>query len=210
MLDVFLSLLLAAAGPPAPAAQAPPRRRVEQLVTSTDLPKIAVRVDEALAFLGRVEGSAMDGRARTEQFFFAEARDGSVRRMVVVHFEGAIPGAELHFRYPRMRMETLGDEEYLHQSFPVEDWDLFNSPPVAELFASRKLALPRRWLVDRYVRAVDPDLRHEVILFYLEPAGDLPAPVEDLGLAGKSRELWDPIDRDLATRARKAFEILPR
>ncbi len=179
-------------------------------MTSTDLPKIAVRVDEALAFVGRVEGSAMDGRARTEQFFFAETREGSVRRMVVVHFEGAVPGADLRFRYPRLRMETLGGEEYLHQSFPEEDWDLFTSPPVAALFASRKIALSRRWLVDRYVRAVDPDLRHEVILFYLEPAGALPAPVEDLGLAGKARALWEPIDRDLARRARQAFEILPR
>jgi hypothetical protein len=209
MLDVFLALLVAA-GPPAPATQAPPHRQVEQLVTSTDLPKIAVRVDEALAFVGRVDGTAMDGRARTEQFFFAEAREGRVRRMVVVHFEGAIPGADLHFRYPRLRMETLGGDEYLHQSFPVEDWDLFASPKVAGLFASRKIELPSRWLVDRYVRAVDPDLRHELILFYLEPAGDLPAPVEDLGLAGKSRSLWELIDRELALRARTAFEVVPR
>ena len=207
---MFFALLIGAPVGPAPAAPAPPRRGVEQLVTSTDLPKIAVRVDEALAFVGRVEGSAMDGRARTEQFFFAETREGSVRRMVVVHFEGAVPGAELHYRYPRLRMETLGGEEYLHQSFPEEDWDLFSSPPVAALFAGRKLALPGRWLVARYVRAVDPDLRHEVILFYLEPAGDLPAPVDDLRLAGKSRALWEPIDRDLALRARQAFEILPR
>jgi hypothetical protein len=209
MLDVLLAVLVVAAPPPAPAPPAPQRRCVEHVVTSTDLPKIAVRVDEALDFLGRVEGDAMGGRARTEQFFFAEARDGRVRRMVIVHFEGAVPGADLHFRYPRLRMETLGGEEYLHQSFPEEDWDLFASPKVAELFTSRKIELPRRWLVDRYVRAVDAELRHEVILFYLEPAGDLPAPVDDLRLAGKSRALWEPIDRDLALRARKAFEVVP-
>jgi len=209
MLDVCFALLAAAAPPPASAPSAPPARRVEQVVTSTDLPKIAVRVDEAFAFLGRVEGTAMDGRAKTEQFFFADTGDGRIHRMVIVHFEGAVPGADLRFRYPRLRMESLGGEEYLHQSFPEEDWDLFASPAVAALFTGRKVELPRRWLVDRYVRAVDAELRHEVILFYLEPAGDLPAPVDDLRLAGKSRALWEPIDRDLARRARQAFEVVP-
>ena len=150
----------------------------------------------------------MNGRARTEQFFFAESGDGQVRRMFIVHFEGAAPGVDLKFRYPRLRMEILGGEEYLHQSFPEEELDLLAARPVADLLAGAKLRIARRWLVDRYVRAVDPELRNEVILFYLEPAGELPAPVEDLGLAGKSRALWEPIDRDLSKRARAAFEIV--
>ncbi len=152
----------------------------------------------------------MAARAETEQFFFAESRDGRIRRMVVVHFEGIVPGVDFKFRYPRIRMETLGGKEYLHQSFPEEDWELFSTKPVADLLARWRLEAPKRWLVDRYVRAVDPELRHEVILFYLEPAAELPAPVDDLRLAGKSRALWEPIDKALTIRARSAFEILDK
>ena len=104
-------------------------------------------------------------------------------------------------------MVKLGRNEYLHQTWPMEDANLFRNADMLRLLESRALTAPKRWLVSRYVRAVGRAKRAEIILFYLEPAGELPAPICDLGLEGTKRDLWEPIARALAVRARSVFTV---
>ena len=189
------------------SVRAEPVRSVEQRVRSTASPAITVVVDPAFPFLGHVHGAAMQGRAEFEQFLFAEVSNGRLGRAVIVHFEHALPGADFRFRYPRLEMVHLGGEEYLHQSFPAMQWDLFTSGPVKQLLEEKGRKAPGDWLVSRYVRATDSALSSEIILFYLEPAGELPAPAEELGLGGKRRDLWLPIDRRLSTEGLKHFHV---
>jgi hypothetical protein len=153
-------------------------------------------------------GTAMNGRAEYEEFVFAEASQGQLSRVLIVHFEHAVPGSGLHFRYPQLEMVRLGAHEYLHQSYPAKDWDLFTSPSMTTLLRARGLTAPANWITSRYVRAGDESLKSEVIIFYTEPAPELPASFEDLGLAGKSRDLWLPFDRRLSEAGRTTFRII--
>lgn len=195
-----LSILLTAT---AHAAQ----RSVEQVVRSSELPKIEVAIDPSLRYLGSYTQSAMGGKAEFEQYVFADARQGTLGRVLIVHFEHVVPGVDFEFDYPRLEMVRLGRHEYLHQSWPIEKWALFDSPAMKKMLGEHGLVAPATWLVDRYVRAVDPERRAEIILFYLEPATTLPAPVDQLGLGGAQRELWQPIASALASRARAVFQV---
>ena len=200
----LLALLLITA---CASGSVPPVRSVWQQVRSSSNPRITIEVDPSLAYLGHVHQRAMNGRTEAEEYIFSELDHGSLNRTFIVHFEHVEAGATLLFRYPRMEMVRLGRHEYLHQSFPEKDWDLFTDAGMKALLANRGLTVPSTWLVSRWVRATDRALKSEIILFYLEPAGDLPAPIDDLRLAGRSRELWKPIDREITVRGREVFHL---
>lgn len=149
----------------------------------------------------------MSGRAVYDQYIFSEVSGGQLGRTFIVHFESAVPGTDFTFDYPRHTMVRIGQHEYLQQSWPIENWRLFQSDPMTKLLRKFAVTAPSRWLVNRYVRAVGKDRRAEIILFYLEPAGELPAAVPDLGLGGPRRDLWEPIAAALATRAKSVFTL---
>jgi hypothetical protein len=67
-------------------------------------------------------------------------------------------------------MATLGRHEYLHQTWAIRQFGLFEIPAIGEFLRVRGITAEPSWVVDRYVRTVDPAGRHEVILFYLESA----------------------------------------
>jgi hypothetical protein len=184
-----------------------PIRSVEQVVRSTAQPRITVTVAPELSYIGHIRDSAMSGRAVYDQYIFSEVSGGQLGRTFIVHFESAVPGTDFTFDYPRHTMVRIGQHEYLQQSWPIEDWRLFQSDPMTKLLRKHAVTAPSRWLVNRYVRAVGKDKRAEIILFYLEPAGELPAAVPDLGLGGPRRDLWEPIAAALATRARSVFAL---
>ena len=186
---------------------ATPVREVEQVVRSTAQPRIAVTVAPELSYLGHIQDSAMSGRAVYDQYIFSEVLGGQLGRTLIVHFESAVPGTDFTFDYPRHTMARIGRHEYLQQSWPIENWPLFQSDPMTKLLRKYAVSAPPRWSVIRYVRAVGKDKRAEIILFYLEPAGELPAAVADLGLGGSQRDLWEPIAAALATRAKSVFAV---
>ena len=189
------------------SSNAVPVRTVEQAVRSSADPRLLVSIVPELAYIGHLGGSAMGGKAEYEQYVFSEVSEGRLGRTFIVHFEHAVPGVDFSFNYPRHTMVRLGKHEYLQQSWPIEKWPLFESPEMKKLLAKISASAPQRWLVNRYVRAIGKEKRSEIILFYLEPAGDLPAAVEDLGLGGARRDLWEPIQRALAERANAVFEV---
>lgn len=163
-------------------AQAPPQpseRRVEQTVRSSTLPRVAVRVDPALPYLGRVEFD-VNGRARAEQFFFAEITDGTLGRTLVVHFEHFLPSNDFTFEYPTLRMVTLGKHDYLHQTWAMAGRGLLERPAVSELLTRRGVRVEPDWFLNRYARVVDAARKHELLIFYLEPARSAPVPFATL------------------------------
>lgn len=189
------------------SSRSTPVRTVQQVVRSTARPPITVTIAPELTYLGHRHDSAMDGKAVYDQYIFSEIKDGQLGRTFIVHFEHVVPGIEFSFDYPRHTMVRLGRNEYLRQSWPVENWSLFQSESMTKLLRQHSVKAPSRWLVNRYVRAIGRDKRAEIILFYLEPATELPAAVADLAPGGRLRELWEEIQEDLARRADSVFTV---
>lgn len=199
---IALTLVLQLGVVPLLAAQ----RRVEQTIRSDTLPRVSVTVDPSLGYLGRLELD-VGGRARAEQHLFGEIVEGRLGRALIVHFEHFLPGNDHTFDYPRLRMARLGGHEFLHQTWPLPDWDLFRLPEMVRFLAQRGIEAETDWIVSRYVRVVSEDRKHEFIIFYLEPGRGLPMPVADLRADGRARARWPEIERGLIDRAEAAFEV---
>lgn len=182
------------------------QRRVEQTIHSDTLPRVAVTVDPALGYLGRLELD-VGGRARAEQQVFGELRDGRLARAVIVHFEHFLPGNDHTFEYPRLRMTRLGRHEFLHQTWPLPDWELFRFPEMVSFLDQRGIEAGTDWIVSRYVRVVSDDRKHEFIIFYLEAGASLRVAVADLRPEGRARSEWPAIEQGLIARAAAAFEV---
>lgn len=197
-----LTLLLLFGTAPALVAQ----RRVEQTVHSDTLPRVSVSVDPSLGYLGRLEFD-VGGRARAEQHLFGEIVEGKLGRALIVHFEHFFPDNGHSFEYPRLRMTRLGRHEFLHQTWPLPDWDLFHLPEMVAFLERRGLQAGTDWIVSRYVRVVSDDRKHEFIIFYLEPGSSLSVPVADLRPGGRARAEWAAIERGLIERAATAFRV---
>lgn len=182
------------------------QRRVEQTIRSDTLPRVSVTVEPALGYLGRLELD-VGGRARAEQHLFGELRDGRLTRAVIVHFEHFLPDNDHTFEYPRLRMTRLGKHEFLHQTWPLPDWELFRLPEMVNFLGLRGIEAGHDWIVSRYVRVVSEDRKHEFIIFYLEAGASLPVPVAELRPEGRARSEWPAIERGLIARAAAAFEV---
>lgn len=179
----FLLLMLPIA--PAGASAQESARTVSWSVDSPARPCVRALVAGDLDFIGRVEGAVMNGRARAERFLFGEVVDGSLRRAVIVHFEGMVDASGT-FDYPRFRMDTLAGAEYLHQVWPIPAFDLFTTEPFASLLLAHDIDVEADWLVNRWARVVDAERRNEILLFYLEPSSAFTVPIATM------REDWQP------------------
>jgi hypothetical protein len=192
------------------AQAALPQRVVRgQVLHSPALPELTLRVSADLTYLGRLSYD-VQSVAQAEEFVFAATAGGKVQRAFVAHFERFLPANDHFFAYPRLRMATLGRQEYLHQTWAIRQFDLFTVPAMQEFLRARNLTAEASWLIDRYVRVVDEDRKHEVLFFYLEAASTNPA---DIHYGGAPFEPPPPpapppaIETGFIKRAREAFQV---
>lgn len=185
-------------------------RSVEQVVHSDALPSIDIRVSEEFRFFGKLRFDVGE-MAEAEQYIFG-VRDGArLERVLVIHFEHFLPSSSRTFGYPRLRMATLGNHEYLNQTWALSQYELMKSPEMVELLRNNALEAGDSWVVDRYVRALDENPKYEMIFFYLEAGSTLPTQVE-YGIGTDDQLPPSPppdIESAIHERARKAFRIEP-
>jgi hypothetical protein len=187
-----------------------PQRAVQgHVLHSPSLPELTIHVSQDLTYLGRLRYD-VQGVAQADEFVFAATADGKVKRAFVAHFEEFLPTNEHFFEYPRLRMATLGRQEYLHQTWAIRQFDLFTVPAMQEFLRARDLTAEASWLIDRYVRVVDEARKHEVIFFYLEAASTNPAGIHYGGAPFEPPPPPAPpqnIETEFIKRARAAFQV---
>jgi hypothetical protein len=192
------------------AQTGPPQRAVEgHVLRSPALPALSIRVAADLVYLGRLSYTVQDV-AQAEEYVFATTAGGKLQRAFIAHFEWFLPSNDHVFEYPRLRMATIGQQEYLHQTWAIRQFDLFTVPAMQEFLRARDLTAEASWLIDRYVRVVDNARKHEVIFFYLEAASISAA---DIHYGGAPFEPPPPpapppsVETEFVTRARAAFQV---
>jgi hypothetical protein len=185
------------------------QRSVSYTLRSDTLPTLTVNVSSEFVYLGRLAYD-VGTTAQAEEFVFADTAGGMLRRAVVVHFEHFLASNSHTFEYPRLTMAQLGTHEYLHQTWALRDFELFQLEPVKAFLAARQLRAEASWLVDRYVRAVDEAHKHEVIFFYAEAASVNEAGIHYGGAPSEPPPPPAPppaVLRGLLERAQRAFTI---
>jgi hypothetical protein len=180
-------------------------------LVSTAMPAMRLEIDRSLAYLGATE-LEIKGLAHAERHHFVDARDGSVRRMLVVQFEGFLASNDEVYRYALPDPVTLGGETWGSWVFAyaVATSDAPETADSVRLLAGHGLALEDEQLMARYARILGPDARNEVLIFYDEPLrrlGHRLDSITDDADDGRIREEHISVAIELKARARRAFEV---
>ena len=185
------------------------------LVESPAEPDVAFRVDPALVALPAMRFTIED-KTDVERRLFVDARDGVVRRMLVLQFETVRPGSDFRFRFPPVPPRQFGPYVYRSGAYAYDDVATAARAPGLEAARTRVALLQagvqpaRYWHVARLARVTDPEGMHEAIVFYLEnadaryPHGLVEVDEDGDGLldAAETEHLWQALER--------AVEINPR
>lgn len=184
-------------------------------VESPAEPAVAFRVDPALAALPPMRFPIED-KTDAERRLFVDARDGVVRRMLVLQFETVQPGSDFRFRFPSVPPRRFGPYVYRAGAYAYDDVLAADRAPGLEAARTRALLQqqglqpPRYWHVARLARVADPDGMHEAIVFYMEnadaryPGGLVEVDEDGDGLldAAETARLWQALERAVDIRPR--------
>lgn len=181
------------------AAQA--RRVKGRVLTSDSLPHVRIRFAKPFKYVGS-QSFILYNTARAEQHFFVDAgKDGRIRRMYMLQFEGRLPGVEGAYNYPATQTVELGGQTYLSNAEAATDVPaLLKANPGSDVARAASFLEGKGYRVgssivfQRFVRLVDEAKRNEFILLYVEDAG--------------AAQGGDSAVREISGRALKGFAIL--
>ncbi|MDX1430615.1 MAG: hypothetical protein R3282_10015, partial [Rhodothermales bacterium] len=89
-----------------------PDRTVENnVLNSTALPEIRVRVANEFSYLGSFD-FVLKGIAYGERHIFADTADAKVQRLFIFQFEGFLPDNEHTYNYDFTHAETIGGHRF--------------------------------------------------------------------------------------------------
>ncbi|MEN8143696.1 MAG: hypothetical protein ABFS14_01980 [Gemmatimonadota bacterium] len=196
--------------------QSPPTREVRgQDLISSDLPALVVRLDSSFSFLGTVPFVIPDF-ADGERFVFVDSDDETVRRTVIAQFETAFPGPDNTYNYSFSETPVVAGYNWRSNPFAFSYGKAAADNPdgeaalTAAFLRSQGYEFADEVMLVRHLTVPDSARKHELILFYIEPAESAGVGLADL-YDGDFNEtpLFDSLAVGLASRADEAFEILP-
>jgi hypothetical protein len=150
-----------------------------QVLTSTYLPPIRVRFDRGFKYVGSQRFILYD-RAQAEQHFFVDAdARRRIRRMYMVQFESYLPGVDATYDYGAAETVNLGGGVYTvnAETVPNVPAALKQNPQsdaarAASFLEGKGYRVGESVRFQRFVRLVDESKRSELIMLYVEDAGD--------------------------------------
>jgi len=185
-----------------------PRRIEGDTLVSARTPTVRLRVDRSMPHLESTE-LVIKGLAHAERHYFVEAREGEVRRMLVAQFEGFLDDNDERYIYPLPDPAELGGETWGSWIFcySLADGSAPETTDTVQVMKRNVLVLEDELVMARYARIVQPEARHEVLLFYTEPLRRLGHSLATASVNGELRPEYASLGIDLKARARRAFHV---
>jgi hypothetical protein len=208
----FFVIVLAACSA---ASQREPRYVRDNVLVSTLLPPIEVRVSKDFRYVGSFPfeiGSIAAG----ERYVFADVDGGLVRRMVIAQFESFLPSSDEIYRYDFTRAREWNGYRVRENEFAYNEPRYSREHPgnegalTAAFLRRQGLQVPAEWMVSRFVMLGDETRKHELILFYLEDLRLAGASVDEMYDGDEPTAKWNALRVSLRDRALAAIEIQAR
>ena len=129
--------------------------------------------------------------------------------MLVAQFEGFLDDNDERYVYPLPDPVEMGGETWGSWVFgySLADGTAPETSDTVEVMARNGLALENELVMARYARIVEPEARHEVLLFYTEPLRPLGHSLASAAVDGELRPEYGALGIDLKARARRAFHV---
>ncbi|MBL8168515.1 MAG: hypothetical protein JNJ50_10190 [Acidobacteria bacterium] len=184
-----------------------------QVITSTEKPVARLEVAPEFKYVGTQDFILYDV-ARAEQHFYVDAdKDGRIKRLYWVQFEGYLPTNQHTYRYRANKTASIGGLEFIADAYARNlksgqgrpDSDGARAKAFLEgkglRFASDDV------MMQRLVHLVDDKKRDELMIIYLEDLSGTGLTAADLAPAGKAAAQWEEMAKGLLERAIKQLKL---
>jgi hypothetical protein len=196
-------------------ATAQPTRTVNgRVLTSNEMPPVRLSFSKPFKYVGSQSFILYDV-ANAEQHFFVDAdKQGRIRRMYWVQFEGYLPGNTHTYRYKANKIVNIEGLDFIADAYAR---NVKANPGRADSDGSRARAFLEskgyrmasdEVLSQRLVYLVDEAKRHELMIIYLEDMSAMGLTSADVATGGRAAAQWDQISKGLLERAMKSMQLV--
>src|SRR5262245_21005964 len=185
----------------------------EQVLTSPETPAVRIEFDKGFKYAGSHSFILYDV-AHAEQHFFVDAdREGRVKRMYWVQFEGYLPSNTHTYRYKGNKTANIGGLEFIADAYAR---NIKGNPgrPDSDGARARAFLEGKGYrmasddvLSQRLVHLVDETKRDELMIIYMEDLSGMGLTAADLAEGGSAAAKWEEISRGLLDRSLKGMKI---
>ena len=190
----------------------PKRYLLDGVLISTKEPALAIEVVSPFTFLGR-HPVAIGEIGTGERFVFVDAENEVVGRLLIVQFEGFLPGVDDFFRYDLSGKPVVAKYPFRSNGYAFDMAESVSRNPTGEAAAtstflkSNGYDVPRFWMMWRSLTIADEAKKKEVIIFYVEDAESIGLPLADLYRDDSPTDAWLNIQRKLEIQANSSFRL---
>ena len=220
-LTLFFFVILGcfAATAPAPVRSSvdqsslPTRTAKGRALISTQLPAVLIEFSEPLKYVGG-HSFILYEVANAEQHFFVDAdKDGRVKRMYWIQFEGYLPSNTHVYDYEATTTVKIGGLDFIADAY-ARNIKANPGRPDSDSSRARAFLASKGYhfgsdevMSQRLVHLVDEAKRNELMIIYLEDLSPMKLTAADLAKGGKAESRWPEISKGLLERATKNMKL---
>ena len=183
------------------------------VLASTEMPAARLKFPKEFKYVGGHDFILYDV-ARAEQHFFVDAdKQGRIKRMYWVQFEGYLPTNTHTYRYTPTKVVQIGGLDFIADAYARNIKTTPGRPDsdgsrARAFLASKGYRLASDDVISqRLVHLIDEAKRNELMIIYMEDLSAMGLTAADLATGGSAAARWDEISKALLDRAVKGLEI---
>jgi hypothetical protein len=184
-----------------------------QILISTQLPSVSLEFAKPFKYVGG-HSFVLYEVANAEQHFFVDAdKDGRIKRMYWVQFEGYLPSNSHVYDYQATKVVNIGGLEFIADA-SARNLKANPGRPDSDGNRARAFLISKGYrlgsddvLTQRLVHLVDQTKRNELMIIYLEDLSPMKLTAVDLAAGGKAADEWKGISKGLLERATKNLKL---
>lgn len=185
----------------------------DQVLTSPETPAARIEFDKGFKYVGS-HSFILYEVAHAEQHFFVDAdKDGRIKRMYWVQFEGYLPSNTHAYRYKANKTANIGGLEFIADAY-ARNIKANAGRPDSDGARARAFLESKGYrmasddvLSQRLVHLVDEAKRNELMIIYMEDLSGMGLTAADLAEGGRAAARWTEISNGLLDRAVKGLKI---
>jgi hypothetical protein len=185
-----------------------------QVLTSTEMPAIRIKFSKPFKYVG-TQSFILYDVARAEQHFFVDAdKQGRVKRMYWVQFEGYLPNNNHAYRYKVNESVNVGGFDFIADAY-ARNIKVNPGRPDSDGSRARAFLETKGYrmasddiMSQRLVHLIDEAKRHELMIIYIEDLSGMGLTAADLAEKGRAAAQWGTISKGLLGRAVRGMTVL--
>jgi hypothetical protein len=193
---------------------APQTRTVkDRVLTSNQLPAVRLEFSQPFKYVGG-HSFILYEVANAEQHFFVDAdKDGRIKRMYWIQFEGYLPSNTHTYDYKSPKKVNIGGLDFFADAH-ARNIKANPGRPDSDGSRARDFLTSKGYrlgsdevLSQRLVHLIGDAKRDELMIIYLEDLSAMKLTAADLAAGGKAAGQWEAISKGLLERALKSMKL---